>query len=78
LVRRLYSASTPEAQGSAILVYKRGFARAVQGWNMSRLIVTLVVLLVVVVGALFFLAGSATEQPTTQVEKAVELGNLAS
>jgi flagellar basal body-associated protein FliL len=45
---------------------------------MSRLIVSLVVLLVVVVGGLFFLAGSATEQPTTRVEKAVELGNLAS
>ncbi|WBH17617.1 hypothetical protein [Sphingomonas radiodurans] len=45
---------------------------------MSRLIVSLIVLLVVVVGGLFFLAGSATERPTTQVEKAVELGNLAS
>ncbi len=45
---------------------------------MSRFIVSLVVLLVVVVGGLFFLAGRATERPTTQIEKAVELGNLAS
>ena len=45
---------------------------------MSRLIVSLVVLLVVVIGALFFFAGRASEQPTTQIEKAVELGNLAS
>lgn len=45
---------------------------------MSRLIVSLVVLLVVVIGALFFFAGRASERPMTQVEKAVELGNLAS
>ncbi|WP_185207397.1 hypothetical protein [Sphingomonas sp. NBWT7] len=45
---------------------------------MSRLIVSLVVLLVVVIGGLVFLAGSATERPTTRVEKTVELGNLAS
>lgn len=45
---------------------------------MSRLIVSFVVLLVIVLGALFFLSGRATEQPTTRVEKAVELGNLAS
>lgn len=45
---------------------------------MSRLIVSLVVLLVVVVGGLFLLAGRASERPTTQVEKAIELGNLAS
>jgi hypothetical protein len=44
---------------------------------MSRLIVSVVVLLVIVLGALFFLAGRATEQPTARVEKAVELGNLA-
>lgn len=44
---------------------------------MSRLIVSLVVLAVVILGALFFLSGRATEQPTTRVEKAVELGNLA-
>jgi hypothetical protein len=45
---------------------------------MSRLIVSLVVLLVIVAGALFFLAGRATDRPTTRFEKAVELGNLAS
>jgi hypothetical protein len=45
---------------------------------MSRLIVSLVVLLAIVLGALFFFAGRATERPTTRVEKVVELGNLAS
>ena len=45
---------------------------------MSRLIVSVVVVLVVVVGGLFLLAGQAKERPTTQVEKPVELGNLAS
>lgn len=45
---------------------------------MSRLIVSLVVLLVVVIGGLFFLAGSATEKPVSQIETPVELGNLAS
>ena len=45
---------------------------------MSRLIVSLVVLLVIVVGGLFFFAGRATEKPVTRIEKAVELGNLAS
>jgi len=44
---------------------------------MSRLIVILAVLLVLVVGGLFLLAGRASEQPTTRIEKAVELGNLA-
>lgn len=44
---------------------------------MSRLVIGLVVLVVVVLGALFFFAGRATEQPQTRVEKAVELGNLA-
>lgn len=45
---------------------------------MSRLLVSLIVLLVIVVGGLFFLAGRATEQPTARIEKPVELGNLAS
>ncbi len=45
--------------------------------SMTRLIVSVVVLLVIVLGALFLLAGRATEQPVTRVEKAVELGNLA-
>lgn len=43
---------------------------------MSRLVVSLVVILVVVVGGMFLLAGRATERPTTQVEKQVSLANL--
>lgn len=43
---------------------------------MSRLVVSLVVILVVVVGGLFLLAGRATERPTTQVEQQVSLANL--
>ena len=43
---------------------------------MSRLVATLVVLVVVVVGGLFLLAGRAHERPTTHVEKAVSLANL--
>lgn len=43
---------------------------------MSRLLVSIVVILVVVVGALFLLGGRATEQPTTQVEQQVSLANL--
>ncbi len=45
---------------------------------MPRLIVSLVVLLVIVIGALFFFAGRAGEKPTARIEKVVELGNLAS
>ncbi|NJR77048.1 hypothetical protein [Sphingomonas corticis] len=45
---------------------------------MTRLIVAVVVVLALVAGLLFFLSGRASEQPTTRVEKAVELGNLAS
>ncbi|MGJ3626277.1 hypothetical protein AB5I41_03805 [Sphingomonas sp. MMS24-JH45] len=45
---------------------------------MNWLIVTLVVVVALVIGLLFFLSGRAGEQPTTRVEKAVELGNLAS
>ena len=43
---------------------------------MPRLVVPLVILLVVVVGGLFLLAGRVREQPTTHVEKAVSLANL--
>jgi hypothetical protein len=43
---------------------------------MSRLIVTIVVLLVVVIGGLFLLAGRATEEPQTRVETPVSLQNL--
>jgi hypothetical protein len=44
---------------------------------MSRLVVSLIVILVVVVGGLFLLAGRAQERPTTHVEKAVTLANLS-
>ncbi len=43
---------------------------------MSRLVATLVILAVVVVGGLFLLAGRAHERPATHVEKAVSLANL--
>ena len=43
---------------------------------MSRLIATLVILIVVVVGGLFLLAGRAHERPTTPVETPVSLANL--
>lgn len=43
---------------------------------MSRSLVTLLVLLVVLVGGLFFLAGRNTEKPSVQVEKVVPLANL--
>jgi hypothetical protein len=44
---------------------------------MSRLLVSILVLLVVVVGGLFLLAGRAREVPQTRVEKAVSLANLS-
>lgn len=43
---------------------------------MSRLLVSLVIIVVVVVGGLYLLAGRASERPTTQVEKQVSLANL--
>ncbi len=43
---------------------------------MSRLAVSMIVILIVVVGALFLLAGQARERPQTHVEKAVTLANL--
>lgn len=43
---------------------------------MSRILVTLIVVLVVVVGGLFFLSGRAHETTQTRVEKAVSLANL--
>lgn len=43
---------------------------------MSRLLVSVVVVLVVMVGALFLLAGRATERPQTRIEKPVSLANL--
>lgn len=43
---------------------------------MSRILVTLIVVLVVVVGGLFLLSGRAHETQPTRVEKAVSLANL--
>ncbi len=43
---------------------------------MSRLVVFLVVLLAVVGGVLFLLAGRDSERSVTQVEKQVSLANL--
>lgn len=43
---------------------------------MSRLVVSLVVILVVVIGGLFLLSGRAADRPITQVEKQVSLANL--
>ena len=45
---------------------------------MSRLLVSIVVILLVVVGGLALLASRAKEQPTKRMEKTVELTNLAS
>ncbi len=44
---------------------------------MSRSLLVLLVLIVVLVGGMFFLAGRSTEQQPVQVEKAVALENLA-
>jgi hypothetical protein len=44
---------------------------------MSRLVLSLVVILIVVVGGLFLLGNRAKERPTTHVEKAVTLANLS-
>jgi len=43
---------------------------------MSRMVMTLIVVLVVVVGGLFLLSGRAHETKQTRVEKAVSLANL--
>ncbi len=43
---------------------------------MSRPLVILLALLVVLIGGMFLLAGQATEQQPTRVEKQVDLGNL--
>lgn len=44
---------------------------------MSRSLVILVLVIVALVGGLFFLAGRATEKPPVTVEKPVALENLA-
>lgn len=43
---------------------------------MSRPVLILIAALVVIAGLLVFLSTRATEQPTRQVEKVVQLGNL--
>jgi preprotein translocase subunit YajC len=43
---------------------------------MSRMLVVLIVVLVVLVGGMFFLSGRAHEAQQTRVEKAVSLANL--
>jgi hypothetical protein len=43
---------------------------------MSRLLVSLVVVVVLIVGGTVLLAGRAHEKPTARVEKAVDLANL--
>jgi hypothetical protein len=43
---------------------------------MSRSLVTLIIVLVVVIGGLFWLAGRDTAKPPVQVEKVVPLANL--
>ena len=50
---------------------------SVQGSLMSRPLIALIVILVVVVGALFVLAGRTNEKPLTRVEKVVPLANLS-
>ncbi|MES2450184.1 hypothetical protein NDN01_06985 [Sphingomonas sp. QA11] len=44
---------------------------------MSRSLIALIVILVVVIGGLFFLAGRTNEKPLTRVEKVVPLANLS-
>jgi hypothetical protein len=44
---------------------------------MSRPVLLLIVVLAVLVGGLFLLAGRATERPQVQVEKSVSLANLS-
>ncbi len=44
---------------------------------MSRLLLSVAVIVIVLVGGLVLLAGRATERPQTRVEKAVTLANLS-
>lgn len=44
---------------------------------MSRLVITIIVILAVVIGGLFLLAGRAQDKPLVRVEKVVPLANLA-
>ncbi|HEX8418858.1 MAG TPA: hypothetical protein VF638_02470, partial [Sphingomonas sp.] len=48
-----------------------------QGIAMTRFAISVVLVVVVLIGGLFLLAGRATEQPQTRVEKAVTLANLS-
>ncbi|MEG3151395.1 hypothetical protein U1769_15990 [Sphingomonas sp. ZT3P38] len=44
---------------------------------MSRPLIALIIILVVVIGGLFVLAGRSNEKPLTRVEKVVPLANLS-
>ncbi|MEO9132320.1 MAG: hypothetical protein ABI240_14065 [Sphingomonas sp.] len=44
---------------------------------MSRPLIALIVILVVVIGGLFVLAGRSNEKPQVRVEKVVPLANLS-
>ena len=44
---------------------------------MSRPLVLLIFLILLVVGGLYLLAGRASEQPLTRIEKSVSLENLS-
>jgi len=44
---------------------------------MSRLLLSVAVIVIVLVGGLVLLAGRANERPQTRVEKAVTLANLS-
>ena len=44
---------------------------------MSRPVIALIIILIIVVGGLFVLAGRSSEKPLTRVEKVVPLANLS-
>ncbi|CAN5745542.1 hypothetical protein BH11PSE6_BH11PSE6_04730 [soil metagenome] len=44
---------------------------------MSRPVIALIIILIIVVGGLFVLAGRSNEKPLTRVEKVVPLANLS-
>jgi hypothetical protein len=44
---------------------------------MSRFLITIIVVVVLLGGAMFWLAGRNSEQPTVKIEKAVALENLS-
>ncbi|TPG43202.1 hypothetical protein EAH79_05195 [Sphingomonas koreensis] len=66
-----YTASPPVGQKAA---HRPQWFRI--GCFMSRSLVTLIIVLVVVIGGLFWLAGRDTARQPAQVEKVVPLANL--